>query len=236
MGSPAPAAPPSGGWSASSGNRMDSTRVALVDDHEVIALALREAVGHADGLEFAGVAATVDELLDRHPDVQLVVLDLRLADGSSPIGNVERLVDHGAAVIAYTSGENPYLLRLVATTPILGIVRKSDPVAVLVETLAQAARGRAVMSTEWAAAIDSDPGLDVAQLSDQEQHVLRLFAAGLKAQLVADEMGIAVATVEDYVRRIRSKYARIGRSADTKVDLYKRAIEDGFLPLPDSGP
>jgi two-component system, NarL family, response regulator DevR len=38
------------------------------------------------------------------------------------------------------------------------------------------------------------------------------------------------------VRRIRSKYARIGRNADTKIDLYKRAIEDGFLPLPDSGP
>ncbi len=182
---------------------MDPNRVALVDDHEIIALALREAISSIPALTFAGVAPTVDAVLERYPDAGLVVLDLRLADGSSPIGNVARLVEAGAAVIAYTSGENPYLLRLVATTDILGIVRKSDPVAVLVDTLTQAAAGRPVMSTEWAAAIDSDPGLDVAALSDQEQQVLRLFATGLKAQSVADAMGIAVSTVEDYVRRIR---------------------------------
>jgi DNA-binding NarL/FixJ family response regulator len=214
---------------------MDPNHVVLIDDHEIIALAVREAVADVPGLEFAGVAPTVDSALAEHADAGLVVLDLRLADGSSPIGNVERLVTHGAAVIAYTSGENPYLLRLVATTPILGIVRKSDPLSVLVDTLRQAADGRAVMSTEWAAAIDSDPGLDAAALSEQEQQVLRLFATGLKAQSVADAMKIAVPTVEDYVRRIRGKYARIGRSADTKIDLYKRAVEDGFLPLPDSG-
>jgi len=212
---------------------MDPNRVVLIDDHEIIALAVREAIANVPGLEFVGVVSTVDAALAEQADAGLVVLDLRLADGSSPIGNVERLVTHGAAVIAYTSGESPYLLRLVATTPILGIVRKSDPLSVLVETLRQAADGRAVMSTEWAAAIDSDPGLDAAALSEQEQQVLRLFATGLKAQSVADAMKIAVPTVEDYVRRIRSKYARIGRTADTKIDLYKRAIEDGFLPLPD---
>jgi two-component system response regulator DevR len=214
---------------------MDPNHVVLIDDHEILALALREAVADVPGLRFAGVADTVDAALARFPDAGLAVLDLRLADGSSPIGNVERLVERGAAVIAYTSGESPYLMRLVASTPILGIVRKSDPVAVLVETLRLAAAGEPSMSTEWAAAIDSDPGLDAAALSEQEQHVLRLFATGLKAQSVAASVGISPATVEDYVRRIRAKYARIGRSADTKVDLYKRALEDGFLPLPDSG-
>ncbi|MEO8527631.1 MAG: LuxR C-terminal-related transcriptional regulator [Pseudolysinimonas sp.] len=214
---------------------MDPKLVALVDDHEVIALAVREAIAGVKNLRFDGVSPTVDHLLEHHPDAGMIVLDLRLADGSSPIGNVERLVDHGAAVIAYTSGESPYLMRLVATTAILGIVRKSDPLGVLVDTLRRAAEGSAVMSTEWAAAIDSDPGLDDAALSEQEQQVLRLFATGLKAQSVAAAMGIAVPTVDDYVRRIRSKYARIGRSASTKIDLYKRAVEDGFLPLPDSG-
>jgi Response regulator containing a CheY-like receiver domain and an HTH DNA-binding domain len=213
---------------------MDPTLVVLVDDHEILESALRDAVARVPGLAFAGVAPTVDAALDRHPDAGLAVLDLRLADGSSPLRNVARLVEHGAAVVVFTSGENPYLLRLVATTPILGIVRKSDPIQVLVDTLAVVATGTPVLSTEWAAALDSDPGLDAAGLSTQEQQVLSLFATGLKAQAVAAAMGIAVSTVEDYVRRIRSKYARIGRHADTKIDLYKRAVEDGFLPLPDS--
>ncbi len=49
-----------------------------------------------------------------------------------------------------------------------------------------------------------------------------------------EEAGIAVSTIEDYVRRIRAKYARAGRPAVTKVDLYKRAVEDGFLPPPNA--
>ena len=214
---------------------MDPNRVVLVDDHEIIALALRDAVAEVDGLTFAGVVPTVDAALAEHPDAGLVVLDLRLADGSSPIGNVDRLVERGAAVLAYTSGESPHQLRLAAQAPLLGIVRKSAPLAVLVEALRLVASGRPVMSTEWAAAVESDPDLDAAGLSAKEQQVLSLFAAGLKSQAVASSTGLAVGTVEDYIRRIRAKYARIGRNADTKVDLYKRAIEDGFLPIPDSG-
>ncbi len=215
---------------------MDPNRVVLIDDHEIIALALREAIAEVEGLSFAGVVPTVEDALAEHPDAGLVVLDLRLADGSSPIGNVDRLVERGASVLAYTSGENPHQLRLAASAPILGIVRKSAPLAVLVDALRLAALGRPVMSTEWAAAVESDPDLDAAGLSAKEQEVLRLFAAGLKAQAVATSTQLAVGTVDDYIRRIRAKYARIGRSADTKVDLYKRALEDGFLPLPDSGP
>lgn len=211
------------------------TRVALVDDHEIVALALGPAVAATPGFSFRGVATTVDDMLQMFPDVELAILDLRLADGSSPISNVEKLTEAGASVVAFTSGENPYLVRLVAKTAVLGIVRKSAPLSVLIETLIQAATKNPVMSAEWAAAIDSDPTLDDAKLSGQEQRVLTLFSAGLKAQAVASTMNIAVPTVEDYIRRIRSKYGEIGRPAYTKVDLYKRAIEDGFLPLPSNG-
>lgn len=211
------------------------SRVILIDDHEVIALALREALAAEPDLEFVGVAPTVaDALALAGRAGGIAVLDLRLTDGSSPVRNVERLIEAGFDVVAYTSGESPYLLRLAAQTPILALVRKSEPLARLIDALRGASGGRATMSTDWAAAIDSDPGLDGAGLSDQEQHVLRLFAAGLKSQAVASALGISPATVDDYVRRIRTKYARIGRDAGTKVDLYKRAVEDGFLPPPAS--
>jgi hypothetical protein len=35
--------------------------------------------------------------------------------------------------------------------------------------------------------------------------------------------------VLDHVRRIRGKYAAAGRPAATKVDLYRRAVEDGYI-------
>lgn len=88
------------------------------------------------------------------------------------------------------------------------------------------------MSVEWAAAIDTDPLLPSARLSLQEQQVLELLARGYKSQAVGYELGIATSTVDDYVRRIRAKYQRAGRPARTKIDLYRRAVEDGILPPP----
>jgi DNA-binding NarL/FixJ family response regulator len=206
--------------------------VALVDDHEIVAVAVRAALEQTPDLRYVGAAGTVQELLVEHPHPHVVVLDLRLADGSSPVANVDTLTAAGARVLVLTSGESPYLVRSVAKAPVFGIVRKSAPLTVLVEALQAAAAGATSMSPEWAAAIDADPELPEAGLSGQEQRVLQLFARGVKAQVVAFELGIKVATVDDYVRRIRAKYAQVGRPAHTKVDLYKRAIEDGFLPGP----
>ena len=207
-------------------------RVALVDDHAIVEVAFRAALADIPSVTFVGVSPTVQDLLADHPDAELVVLDLWLADGSSPISNVSALRERDMSVIAYTSGEDPYLVRLVARTDVLGIVRKSAPVEVLLETIRAAVDGQPLMSTEWAAAIDADPALSDAQLSPQEESVLALFATGLRTQAVAAALGIAVDAVDDHVRRIRLTYARVGRAAPTKIDLYKRAIEDGFLPLP----
>ncbi len=207
-------------------------RVALVDDHEVVSIAVRSAVEQLDDLEFVGSAATVPDLLAQFADVDIAILDLRLADGSSPVTNVTRLDAAGARTLVFTSGESPYLMRSVAKTHVYGIVRKSAPMSVLVEALRRVAAGETEMSAEWAAAIDTDPQLPSAALSPQEQQVLELLARGLKSQSVAYELGIATTTVDDYVRRIRAKYQRAGRPAHTRIDLYRRAVEDGILPPP----
>ena len=209
-------------------------RVALVDDHEIVAVALQSSVEPMDDVEFVGAAGTVNELLDRYGTPDLVVLDLRLADGSSPATNIRRLREKDINVLAFTSGENPFLVRVAAQSDVLGVVRKSEPIDVLQAAIRAAARGEHIISSDWAAALDADPDLRNAGLSEQEGRVLALFASGEKAQTVAFRMGLSVTTVEDYVRRIRSKYARAQRPARTKIDLYKRALEDGFLPLPDT--
>ncbi|MGN6325919.1 response regulator transcription factor [Pseudolysinimonas sp.] len=210
------------------------TRVVLIDDHELVALAVQEAVARVEGVEFLGSAPTVADVLAAHPEFEVAILDLRLADGSSPVANVERLDAQGARVLVLTSAESPYLVRSVSKAPIAGLLRKSEPVASLAEAIRRVAAGEDSMSADWAAAIDGDPQLADAGLSPQEQAVLGLFARGLKAQAVAAQMHIAVGTVDDYVRRIRAKYVRAGRPAATKVDLYQRAVEDGILPAPDA--
>ncbi|QWT24558.1 response regulator transcription factor [Subtercola sp. PAMC28395] len=208
------------------------TKVAVVDDHAFVSAALAAILADHPSLQLVGDAPTVPALLtlDLAPD--LVVLDLRLADGSSPVNNVGRLRDAGAEVLAYTSAEHPQLIRAAAKTPLLGLVRKSAPLDTLVDALEAAATGFVAPSADLASALSSDPEVKDAGLSDQESRVLALFADGLKTQIVSSELGIAPGTVEDYVRRIRAKYARVGRPAHNKVDLYKRALEDGLLRSP----
>ena len=211
---------------------VSSSLVALVDDHEIVDFAVEAAVERIPRLRLAGSARTVDQLLSRRLGAGLVLLDLRLADGSAPNHNVAALRAAGSQVLAFTSGESPYLLRLALQSEVLGVVRKSESLDVLVRAIELASAGRPVPSAEWAHAIETDPEVRHAQLSEQEARVLTRFADGARAQEVAEGLHITVGTLEDYVRRIRAKYAAIGRPAATKVDLFKRAVEDGLLPSP----
>lgn len=211
---------------------MTTTRVAVVDDHELVAIAVQNLVGAAESLVFARHATSVAELVRGMRDADLVLLDLSLRDGTDPVENVRQIRDWGADVLVLTSGEDPYLVRSASRAEVLGIVRKSTPREVLVAALLTAARGEHVPTTEWASALDTDPLLAGAPLTDREREVLSLYASGLGAREVAKRLFISENTVNDHLRRIRSLYHQLGRTAATKVELYQRGIEDGFVPSP----
>ena len=208
-------------------------RVGLVEDHESVALGLKAMLADEPDLELVSTAATVSELLAQQQTFDLVVLDLRLGDGSSPRSNVEQLHNAGARVLVYTGAENAYLVRSAARAGVLGVVRKSAPAAAIVSAIRRAASGGQVVTTDWAAAIDGDPQLPDVGLSPRQREVLALYASGEKAGRVARLAGLSEQTVNDYLVRIRNKYAEAGRPAPTKTDLYKRAVEDGWLPMPE---
>jgi DNA-binding NarL/FixJ family response regulator len=208
------------------------TRVAVVDDHELVAIAVQNVVDSVDGIVFARHATNVTELVRRMRDADLVLLDLSLRDGSTPAQNVARIRDWGADVLVLTSGEDPYLVRSASRTEVLGIVRKSAPRDALVDALLTAARGDLVPTTEWASALDTDPLISGAPLTAREREVLALYASGLGAREVAARLFISENTINDHLRRIRLVYHQLGRPAGTKVELYQRGIEDGFVRRP----
>ena len=47
---------------------------------------------------------------------------------------------------------------------------------------------------------------------------------------MAVHLGIAENSVKEYLKRIRSKYTTLNRPAGSKLDLFRRAIEDGIVP------
>ncbi|MCT1515825.1 response regulator transcription factor [Dietzia cercidiphylli] len=211
---------------------MAVKRIGVVEDHSSVVLGLEVMLARHPGLVVSASAPTVPELLAQRPELDLVLLDLRLADGSSPTVNVEQLRSAGHEALVFTGAENPHLVRLAAKAGVLGVLRKSAPEEVVVEAIAAASQGCQVVTTEWAAAIDGDPDLSDAGLSPRQQEVLALYASGEKAERVARLTGLSPHTVNEYVGKIRAKYAAAGRPAETKVELFKRAVEDGYLPVP----
>ncbi|MBK7822239.1 MAG: response regulator transcription factor [Tessaracoccus sp.] len=207
--------------------------VGIVDDHPAVVLGVATLLGAQPGLLVAATGATVAELLSRRTAFDVVLLDLSLGDQSTPTENLRALVPTGARVLVYTTGDRPQLVREASRAGAIGMIRKSAPAAVMVDAVRAAVRGEVVASAEWAAALDLDTAFVRTVLSDREAEVLALYASGETAERVGEQLYISRETVLDHVRRIRAKYAAMDRPARTKVDLYRRAVEDGILATDD---
>jgi DNA-binding NarL/FixJ family response regulator len=205
--------------------------VAIVDDHESVRLGLRTACRDA-GFTVTGEAATVAELLPvlREAPTDMVVLDLSLGDGSSVTENVKRLQDAGSAVLIHSIADRVQAVREALAAGAAGVIPKSAPTGTVIDAIRTVAEGGVLNNLEWASAIDADNDFARAKLGQRERDVLHLYASGLPLKAVAAQLGIAHSTAREYLDRIRVKYVEVGRPAPTKVDLLRRAVEDGILP------
>lgn len=209
-----------------------SARVGIVDDHPAVILGLRGIIDAEPDLSVVAIGRTVAELLSGTTEFDMVLLDLVLADDSRPGNNVKALLDYNIPVLVYTSGDLPKLVREAAIAGAMGMIRKSELPSAIVDAVRTTLAGGVVATADWAAALESDPELVAANLTRREIEVLGLYAAGETAERVGAQLFISRETVLDHIRRIRVKYAASGRPAHTKVDLYRRAVEDGIVPDP----
>lgn len=206
-------------------------RVAIVDDHESVRLGLKAACENA-GYEVIYAAATARELVDgvAGRDCDVIVLDLSLGDGSVITDNVHLVQSTGAAVLVHSIADRVASVREALAAGAAGVIPKSSPTTTVMAAVATVARGDVLNNLEWATAIDADHDFAKAQLGRRERDVLHLYASGLPLKMVAMQLGIAHSTAREYLDRIRVKYVEVGRPAPTKVDLLRRAVEDGILP------
>lgn len=207
-------------------------RTAIIDDHEAIRFGMGAAITHAgdDRVTFVASAPTVAALLDAGVEADVVLLDLRLDDDSDPQVNAAQLVKRGYQVLVYSIADNTRMLRRALAGGAAGICRKGDPVAVTIEAIVAVADGQEVISQEILAAIEGDKEYVAAALGAREREVLSLYAAGLEIPEVARTLYITENSVKEYIKRIRAKYTGVDRPAASKLELFRRAIEDGIVP------
>jgi DNA-binding NarL/FixJ family response regulator len=211
-------------------------QVAVVDDHESVRLGIKAACADA-GYEVVAASASVSELwvalAGRGCDV--IVLDLSLGDGFTVTENVQHARSMGAAVLVHSIADRVGLVREALAAGAAGVIPKSAATSAVMAAIAAVARGDVLNNLEWASAIDADREFGKAQLAQRERDVLHLYASGLPLSQVALKLNIKVSTAKEYLDRIRAKYVEVGRPARSKVELLRRAVEDGILALDDRG-
>jgi DNA-binding NarL/FixJ family response regulator len=205
------------------------TRLAIVDDHEVLREGLESLLVGSD-LEVVGTAGNVAAAMDLvdqvAPDVALV--DIGLPDGSG-IELARRLlaVRPDLRIVLYTGETDADLLYEGLDSGAHGYALKAGPMQELVSAITQVAAGGSYV----------DPRLDrillaerattkVSQLSPREREVMGLMAEGRTAEVVGEQLGVSVETVRTHVRNaIRKLQAR------NRVHAIAIALERGEITL-----
>jgi DNA-binding NarL/FixJ family response regulator len=202
-----------------------------VDDHPIVLHGLAGILGMSSEFDVVATAVSIDELLSgAGKGADVVLLDLDLGDGSDTAANIHRLTGVGPAVVVFSASAQPETVREAMKAGACGYVPKSDDLDGLATAIRAAARGGGWVSPQLAFMLLTDDAPDRPALSGKEKEALRLYAAGMPMKVVARRMGVSIETAKQYIERVRLKYRKVGREAGTKVDLYRRAVEDGHLP------
>ena len=209
-----------------------TTRVFLLDDHEIVRRGLRELIEGETDLEVAGEAGTATDALARIPATRpdVAVLDVRLPDGDgvsvcrdirSAHPEVRCLMltsyaDDEALFSAIMAGASGYVLKQVRGDDLLDGIRR-------------VARGESLLdpsvTTRVLERLRNGPEEDdlVAQLTPQERKLLDLLAEGLTNRQIADRMYLAEKTVKNYVSNL---LAKLGMGRRTEAAVYAARLAE----------
>lgn len=208
-------------------------RVVAVDEHPLVLLGLEHATVLAARqgrrpLRLVGAASSVAELDPKRHHAHVAVLGLRLMDGSSVGHNVTALRAAGAEVLVQSDGQHLALMAEAVSAGARGIIFKHQPVEQLLGAVLAVGSGDSYLSVELATLLHTSRTTRPS-LTAREIEVLTLLYDGMVSKQVARQLDLAESTVKEHLKRIRSKYAALGRPVKTRIELLQRAVEDGYV-------
>lgn len=221
---------------------LSSTNVLVVDDHDLVAMSLalclrsegmhaqRHAVRSRDGI-LTAVATLV-------PGVVLLDLDLGRGPDGEPIDGttlVAGLCRNGWRVIVLSATTEEARIGKALDAGALACVSKTAALPVLITAIRRATQGLEVMQVDWrryfidkyraqqeqARAVERR----LSRLTDRERAVLERLARGRRAQSIADEFRVSLATTRTQIRSVLHKLEVNGQlEAVALINEHRRAM------------
>ena len=202
-------------------------RLAVVDDHPAIGLAIRAAVeSEAEGgshIEFGGAARSLAEARDllkgpARPDV--VLCDVQLQEGLDGLDAIDLATAAGSKAIVLTSFDRASLMRAAFERGASGFLDKAmEPVDILAAVRTVANGGTAFSS----AALDASRSAPRVP-STRELEILVQVQRGATSDEIGQQLGISTRTVESHLRRLFDRYGVVSRT-----ELAVLAMNQGWV-------
>ena len=199
-------------------NTLQTIKIMLVDDHNVVRSGLSNFLRAYDDLELVGDAKNgLDALnLCRHKKPDVILMDLMMPEMDGIEATREILKEcPDVKIIAMTSFEEEALVQGVLAAGAISYLLKNVTADELVTAIRAASLGKSTLSPEAAKALihatrpETHPWSD---LTEREMEVLNLVAEGKSNQQIAESLFLSLATVKAHVGNILSKLQVSSRS------------------------
>ena len=205
-------------------------RVLLVDDHETVlaglTLFLRGGAGTQGVGEAGSMAAAIEAAAEFSPDV--ILMDLRLPDGSGVDACREILSDHPGIRILFLSsypGEDAVMATMMAGAS--GYLIKDIAHPALEQAILDVAAGKTITDATLARRLRSE-FQRIDELSPQEKRVLALVMEGKTNKEIAEALALSVKTVKNYLTNAFQKLNVRRRSQVAPLLLKSRGGKPGL--------
>lgn len=210
-----------------------TVRVVIADDHRIFLTALKTMMAGDPDISVVGTASNGTELIDlaelEKPDVVVVDIGMPGMSGLEAVGKLQKKGFSGKVLILSAYSDRRFVIEALSAGA-AGYVVKSAAASELSRAICSVAQGKSYLCPEVASAVvdavrSGGGGADkgTAKLAPRERIVVRLLAEGKTSAQIAEELHIAVSTVDTHRRNILRKLG-LHRVAE----LTRYAIREGI--------
>jgi DNA-binding NarL/FixJ family response regulator len=208
-----------------------TTRVFLLDDHEIVRRGLRELLEAEGDLIVVGEAGTAEEAYGRIPATSpdVAVLDVRLPDGDGiEVCREIRSKHPEIACIMLTSFSDDDAVYASIMAGAAGYLLKQVRGSDLVDGVRRVAAGESLLDPQVTTRVldrlrHREGDDELASLTDQERRILGLIAEGLTNRQIGERLFLAEKTVKNYVSNM---FAKLGMHRRTEAAAYAARLAE----------
>lgn len=211
---------------------MTGIRVFIVDDHELVRLALRTVIEEEPDLTVVGEACTGEDALRalEDADADVVLLDLHMP-GISGVKACKEIISGWpeVRVLVLTSYDEDEEVFGVLSAGAAGYLMKDASPDSVLQAIRSAMQGATVLDSAIAKRVITGPHAtepDDPGLSAREHEVLDLMARGMTNHQIARALWVSEATVKTHVSRILRKL-----DAPDRAQAVLEAVRRGLVSI-----